>query len=80
MSPMILCRAEMARDFTDQPVLVIGSGAGSDYVAIHDRPSMTMLKGAFEAGKEAYTTAGITSDDIDFAEVHDCFAIAELLA
>ena len=79
-SMAILCRAEMARDFTDQPVLVIGSGAGSDYVAIHDRPSMTMLKGALEAGKEAYTTAGITSDDIDFAEVHDCFAIAELLA
>ena len=38
------------------------------------------LKGAFEAGKEAYAMAGITSDDIDFAEVHDCFAIAELLA
>jgi len=79
-SMAILCRADMAKDFTDQPVLVAGSGAGSDYVAIHDRPSMTMLKSAAEAGQEAYQMAGIGPDDIDFAEVHDCFAIAELLS
>src|SRR5690606_30934769 len=64
----------------DQPVLVAGSGAGSDYVAIHDRPSITRLEGAARAAKQAYDMAGVTADDIDFAEVHDCFAIAELLA
>jgi acetyl-CoA C-acetyltransferase/acetyl-CoA acyltransferase len=79
-SMAILCRADMARDFTDQPVLVAGSGAGSDYVAIHDRASITQLDGAAKAAKEAYDMAGITAKEIDFAEVHDCFAIAELLA
>jgi acetyl-CoA C-acetyltransferase/acetyl-CoA acyltransferase len=79
-SMAILCRADMAKSFTDQPVLVAGSGAGSDYVAVHDRESMTRLDGAARAAKQAYDMAGITADDIDFAEVHDCFAIAELLA
>ncbi|MGB0576114.1 MAG: thiolase domain-containing protein [Alphaproteobacteria bacterium] len=79
-SMVILCRADMAKNFTDQPVLVAGYGGASDYVAIHDRPSMTTLEGTKQAAKQAYTMAGITADDIDFAEVHDCFAIAELLA
>lgn len=79
-SMAILCRADLAKSFTDQPVIVAGSGAGSDYVAIHDRPSMTTLKGAQEAAEEAYDMAGIKAKDIDFAEVHDCFAIAELLS
>jgi len=79
-SMVILCRADMAKNFTDQPVLVVGSGGASDYVAIHDRPSMTTLEGTKRAAKQAYSMAGITADDIDFAEVHDCFAIAELLA
>lgn len=79
-SMVILCRADMARDFTDRPVLVVGSGAASDYVAVHDRPSMTRLEAASRAAEQAYRMAGIGPDDIDFAEVHDCFAVAELLA
>ncbi len=79
-SMAIVCAADIARDFTDQPVLVAGSGAASDFVAVHDRPSMTMLKAVSEAANEAYDMAGIGPDDIDFAEVHDCFAIAELLS
>ena len=79
-SMAILCRADMAKLFTDQPILVVGSGAASDYVAVHDRPSMTALEATVRAAQEAYKMAGITADDINFAEVHDCFAIAELLA
>lgn len=79
-SMIILCDADLAQNFTDAPVLVAGSGAGTDYVAVHDRASMTRLDGANRAAREAYDMSGITPDDIDFAEVHDCFAIAELLA
>lgn len=79
-SMVIVCRADMAKDFTDQPVLVVGSGGASDYVAVHDRPSMTRLLATEKAANQAYDMAGITADDIDFAELHDCFAIAELLA
>ena len=79
-SMVILARADLARSFTDQPVLVVGSGGGSDYVAIHDRTSLTKLQGAVDASVKAYEMAGIRPEDIDFAEVHDCFAIAELLS
>lgn len=79
-SVAILCAADIARGFTDQPVLVAGSGAASDYVAVHDRRSMTTLEAARRAARQAYDMAGVGPDDIDFAEVHDCFAIAELLA
>lgn len=79
-SMAILCRADMASAFTDSPVFVAGSGGGSDYVAVHDRPTMTQLVAAEKAGREAYEMAGIGPEDIDFAEVHDCFAIAEMLA
>ncbi len=79
-SMAIVCDAAIAGDFTDAPVLVAGAGAGSDYVAVHDRPSMTTLAAARNAAAQAYRMAGIGPADIDFAEVHDCFAIAELLA
>jgi acetyl-CoA C-acetyltransferase len=32
------------------------------------------------AGKMAYKMAGVTPKDIDVAEVHDCFTIAEMMA
>ncbi len=35
---------------------------------------------AQEAAKQAYKMAGVTASDIDVAEVHDCFTIAELMA
>lgn len=79
-SMVILCRADMAKTFTDQPVAVVGSGGASDYVAIHDRTSMTTLEGTKRAAQQAYEMAGIAANAIDFAEVHDCFAIAELLS
>ncbi len=79
-SMVILCDFEIARDFTDRPVEVVGSGGGSDYVAIHDRPSITRLPAARKAAREAYEEAGIGPGDIDLAEVHDCFTIAEILA
>ncbi len=79
-SMAILCDAEIARDFTDAPIIVAGSGAASDYVAVHDRPSMTALAATGKAAAAAYRMAGIGPDDIDLAEVHDCFSVAEILA
>jgi acetyl-CoA C-acetyltransferase/acetyl-CoA acyltransferase len=79
-SCIMLCDAEIAHHFTDQPVAVIGSGAGTDFVAVHDRPSMTTLPAAVRAAKGAYHMAGLGPADIDFAEVHDCFTIGEILA
>lgn len=76
----ILCDWETAKAFTDNPVEVVGSGGATDYVAIHDRPSMSELPAARKAARQAYDMAGITPDDISLAEVHDCFTIGEILA
>lgn len=76
----ILCDWEIARDFTDNPVELVGSGGGGDYVAIHDRPSVTRLPATRRAAQQAYEQAGIGPEAIDLAEVHDCFTIAEILA
>jgi acetyl-CoA C-acetyltransferase/acetyl-CoA acyltransferase len=79
-SAAILCRLDDARGFTDAPVAVVGSGAGSDVVALHDRASCTRLEAVRRAARAAYDAAGVGPDAIDLAEVHDCFSIAELLA
>ena len=79
-SVAILCKGERAEDFTDTPIYVAGSGAATDYLALHDRKEITHLKAATIAAQKAYEQAGSEPQDIDVAEVHDCFTIAEILA
>ena len=79
-SAVILVADHLAHKFTDTPVWVKGSGAGSDHLALHDRPSLTQLRATQTAASKAYKTAGVSASDIDLAEVHDCFTIAEVLA
>ena len=44
------------------------------------RRDMVRFEGPAHAFAQAYRQAGIAVDDLDFAEVHDCFTIAELLS
>ncbi len=76
----ILCCREDAFRYTDRPVWVMGSGAGTDYLAIHDRKDLTGLAAARKAALEAYHEASVGPDEIQVAEVHDCFTIAEIMA
>ena len=76
----IITRPELARKYTDSPVYIIGSGQGSDSLALFQRDSLTSLKAARIAAREAYEMAGIKPKDVDVAEVHDCFTIAEIIA
>ena len=75
----LLVSEELANQFSDKPLYVIGSGQASDG-ALHERDSLTSLRSARLAGAQAYQMAGVSPDDIDFAEVHDCFTIAEVIA
>jgi acetyl-CoA C-acetyltransferase len=70
----------LAHQFTDTPIWVKGSGAGSDKLALHDRPSLTQLRATQLASQKAYSIANVQPNQIDLAEVHDCFTIAEVLA
>ncbi|MBT60350.1 MAG: 3-ketoacyl-CoA thiolase [Euryarchaeota archaeon] len=79
-SCVILAADHVVRQFTDDPVWVRSSGAGSDRLALHDRPSITQLIATQKAAQSAYSAAGLTASDVDFAEVHDCFTVAEMMA
>lgn len=76
---VLLVAEERAKDFTDTPIFVIGSGQASD-AALHDRASLTSIPAAAKAAQDAYDMANIAADDIQVAEVHDCFTIAEVIA
>ena len=79
-SCVILAADHVARKLSEDPIWVLGSGAGSDHLALHDRPSITQIRATQLASAKAYSQAGITAADVDLAEVHDCFTIAELMA
>ncbi|MFH5798155.1 thiolase domain-containing protein [Haladaptatus sp. CMAA 1911] len=62
------------------PVSVTGTGQGGDRMALQGREYLARTPAAEEAAEEAYAEAGIDASDVDVAEVHDCFTIAEVLA
>jgi len=68
------------REGLDAPVAVTGTGQGGDGLALQDRPHLARTPAADRAAEEAYDDAGRTPADVDVAEVHDCFTIAEVFA
>jgi acetyl-CoA acetyltransferase len=79
-SCIILTKPELAKKYTDMPVHIIGSGQASDTIGLYEREDFTSLAAAKLAAKEAYEMAGVRPGDVDVAEVHDCFTIAEIIA
>ncbi len=79
-SCIIVASEEKAKAMHDKPVWILGIGASSETVNMAGREMLTGLSVGIEAGKQAYKMAGITAKDIDVAEVHDCFTIAEMMA
>jgi acetyl-CoA C-acetyltransferase len=75
----ILVPADMVKKFKRPGIKVIGSGHATDTIALHDRADMTTLAAVHGAAEQAYKMSGKGPGDIDFAEVHDCFTIAEIV-
>lgn len=63
-----------------KPVTIAASEVATDTLALHNRSSFTTLSAVVEASGKAYKKAGITPSDVDVAEIHDCFSIAEAIA
>ncbi|WP_338729352.1 thiolase domain-containing protein [Haladaptatus sp. DJG-WS-42] len=78
-SAVIVVSDDIADEF-DAPVDVTGVGHGTDIVPLADKPDFPSTMSARRAAEQAYEQAGITADDVDFAEVHDCFTGAEVMA
>lgn len=79
-SCVIVANEEKAKAFSKKPVWILGLGAASTAVNLAGRGLFSGLTVAQQAGEQAYKMAGVTAKDIDVAEVHDCFTIAEMMA
>jgi acetyl-CoA C-acetyltransferase len=77
---VVVVASESVAADCDHAVRVAGVGAASDRVGLFQRGDYTEIESSQRAAQTAYEMADMGPDDVDFAEVHDCFAIAELLA
>jgi acetyl-CoA C-acetyltransferase len=77
---VILAPLDRAAEFTKKPVRVLGIAQASDYVALDEKPDITTFPAVRRGAEKAYAMAGLGPNDIQFAEVHDCFTIAEIIA
>ncbi|MEK6888087.1 MAG: thiolase domain-containing protein [Candidatus Aenigmatarchaeota archaeon] len=76
---LVLMSEEKAKRIAN-PVWILGSGQGSDTLALHDRASFTEMPATVVAAKEALKGAGVKISNMSLLEVHDCFSINELIA
>ncbi len=76
---LILTKPELARKYTDAPVYIIAAQQATDDVALYDRESITGIKATTLAAGKALKEADLTINDVELAEVHDCFTIEEVL-
>ena len=79
-SAVLVATAEIARELSVPMIRVAGTGASSDRVGLFQRETLTGIPATVRAANDAYAEAGVEPNSIDVAELHDCFAIAELLA
>jgi acetyl-CoA C-acetyltransferase len=75
---VILCPLDQASKYTDRPVRIRGIGQATSSMALADRKDIAALDAVALAAERAYKASGITPQDVQVAEVHDCFAIAEI--
>ena len=77
----IVCRADLASSFTGQPIWPRGIGLAAVSGQPYYKPSFEYVgfDATVRASQAAYAQAKVTPKDVDFAEVHDCFTITEIL-
>ncbi|MFQ5910579.1 MAG: thiolase domain-containing protein [Thermoplasmata archaeon] len=76
---MIIANEERAKK-ADTPVWIAGMGSASAPMSVLRRESLSEIPSAVDAAREVYKMAGIEAENVDVADVHDCFTIAEILA
>jgi acetyl-CoA C-acetyltransferase len=76
---VILAPLEVARKYTDEPVVIAASAAATDTLALHHRGSMTRFDSVKVAAAKAYKKAGVSPKDIKVAEIHDSYTIGEII-
>jgi acetyl-CoA C-acetyltransferase len=76
---VVLVAEDRVSEYTDTPAWIRGTGQYADFHNLANMESLTDWTGLTKASREAFRTAGIGPSDLDFAELHDCFTISELI-
>ncbi len=76
---VILTTVDIAKRLGRPYIKVLGTGHATDTIALHSRADLAYLKATEIAGQKALKMAGKSLKDVNFAEVHDCFTIAEIV-
>jgi acetyl-CoA C-acetyltransferase len=77
---IILADEECAAEHGGKVIWLDGLGCATASMSVLRRPDLVGLPSAQEAARQAYAMAGVGAHDVDVAEVHDCFTIAEIMA
>jgi len=77
---VVLASEELAKKLTDKPVYITGVGQASAGPLSTQRDYLPRIKARELSAQQAYRVAGIKPEDVDIAEIHDCFSIASLIA
>jgi acetyl-CoA C-acetyltransferase len=75
---VLLCPLDQAKKYTDRPVKILGCGLATAPMALADRKDPAFLEAVQLSAERAYKMAKLGPGDIQVAEVHDCFSIAEI--
>jgi acetyl-CoA C-acetyltransferase len=75
---VLLCPLDRAKEFTDRPVKILASSLATSSMALADREDPAFLDAVHRSAERAYEQARVGPGEIEVAEVHDCFAIAEI--
>jgi len=76
---ILLANKDRAGSITDKPVWIHGLGASASSCTLSRRATFSTIPCSWPAAKDAYEMAGVGPEDIDVAEVHDCFTITEII-
>jgi acetyl-CoA C-acetyltransferase len=76
---VIVCSEAVAKKSGKPYIKVLGSALATDTIQLAQRENMATIKSATIAAGKALAMAGMKIGDIQFAEVHDCFTIAEIM-
>jgi acetyl-CoA C-acetyltransferase len=76
---LVFAPESVAREYTDDYVVVSGIGGATDTHVVHERADPTVMRGVSESSDIAYDMADIDPEDVDVAELHDMFTILEFL-
>lgn len=76
---LLLCPESRSEELVDEYAVITGIGGATDTHVVHEREDPSVMGGVVESGRDAFSMADRTPDDIDVAELHDMFTILEFL-